>query len=122
MWTFLNQLIDGLILSGPILLIAVSLSAVLSSSRVLNVAIGASYALVAIVALEVEPSVGVAGVVGIGLLGPVVIFLLMDAIVLSVQRRQSRDPVMGSFAATLGVSLVLTAVAAMITNSATLSL
>jgi branched-subunit amino acid ABC-type transport system permease component len=122
MWTFLNQLIDGLILSGPILLIAVSLSAVLASSRVLNVAIGASYALVAVVCLEVEPSVGVAGVIVIGLFGPVVIFLLMDTIVLSIQRRQSRDPVMGSFAATLGVSLILTAVAAMITSSATLSL
>jgi branched-subunit amino acid ABC-type transport system permease component len=122
MWRVLNQLIDGVALTGPILLVAISLSSGLASSRALNVATGAAYALTAIVAIDSIPTVGVAGFIVICLGMPIVLYLLIDSIVLSVQRRFSDDPETASFAATLGVSLILTAIAAYLTSSNTVTL
>lgn len=122
MWTFLNQVVAGLILTGPILLVSVSLSAVLASSRVLNVAVGAAYAFIAIFAIKVQQSAGTGAFIAFCLLAPVVLFLALDFAVLSPQRRTAREPEMSSFAATIGISLVLTGFAAMASGSAILGL
>lgn len=121
MTTFANQLISGLVLAGPILLLSVSLSTVLASARVLNVAIGAAYSLFAIVAVRYEPDVGAVGFVLVVLLAPVVLFVAMELLVLLPQRARSADPEMASFAATLGVSLILTAAAGEISGGAVVS-
>lgn len=117
--TFLNQLIAGICNSGPVMLIACSLAVVLASSRVLNVAVGASFALVGIVAVMYVARAGLAAVIAFCLVAPIVIFFIMDTLVLRVQRRRSTDPEMSSFAATLGVSLIVTGFAAIISSSAT---
>lgn len=122
MWTFLNQVVSGLVLTGPVLLIAVSLSAVLASSRVLNIAVGAAYALVAVLAIKVQSSAGTVMFLAFCLLAPVVLFLVLDLVVLSPQRRTAREPEMASFAATIGISLIFTGFAAMASDSAILSL
>jgi len=122
MWTVLNQIVSGLILAGPILLISVSLSTVLASSRVLNVAVGASYALIGILAVRVQAHGGTAAFIAFCLLAPPVLFLVLDLLILGPQRRNAREPEMSSFASTIGVSLILTGFAAMASSSAILTL
>lgn len=116
---WIEQILNGLGLVGPIMLVAVSLTVVLQAVRVLNVAIGATILLAALAGIAASRVLGAAGmilgcvVVSVGLL------VAIELVVLAPQRIRVQDVEMGSFAATLGVSIALTAVAALITNGQT---
>ena len=113
----LDQLINGLAYVGPILLMAVSLTTVLAAVRVLNVALGATFALTAVLAiLSIDKFGGWAFFVTC-LVVPPVIFVALERVVLAPQRGRVADLEMGSFAVTLGISIILTAIAAIITQS-----
>jgi branched-chain amino acid transport system permease protein len=120
--TFLNQLIAGITASGPVMLIACSLSVVLASSRMLNVAVSGIYSLVGILAITYIVRFGVVLTIAFCVLAPIALCMVMDALILRPQRRVASDPEMSTFAATLGTALVLGGVAAIISHSATLSL
>jgi branched-chain amino acid transport system permease protein len=117
MGTFVEQVVNGLGLTGPILLVAMSLLTALAATRVLNVAVGAAYALSAIIAIRAAAAWGLAGFLLTALLLPVVILVVMELAALRWQRRRSDDVEIGGFAATLGVSIVLTAIASLLTQS-----
>lgn len=120
--TVINQLIAGITASGPVMLIACSLSVVLASSRMLNVAVGGIYSLVGVLAITYIVQLGVAATIAFCILAPIAMCMAMDAIVLGPQRRVAEDPEMATFAATLGTALVLGGLAAIISHSAELSL
>jgi branched-subunit amino acid ABC-type transport system permease component len=115
--TFIEQVINGLGLTGPILLVAMSLLTALAATRVLNVAVGAVYALSAILAIRGASGGGLAGFLLVALLVPVLVLMAMEVVVLRWQRRRSADLEIGGFAAALGVSIVITAIASILTNS-----
>jgi branched-chain amino acid transport system permease protein len=115
--TFIEQVINGLGLTGPILLVAMSLLTALAATRVLNVAVGAVYALSAILAIRGAADAGLTGFLLIALLVPILLCVAMELVVLRWQRRRAADIEIGGFAATLGVSIVITAIASILTNS-----
>lgn len=117
MVVWVNQLINGLGFVGPILLMAASLSMPLAAVRVLNVALGATFALTAIAGVLVSRTLGAAGLIAVCVVLPPALFTVMEVTVLRPQRVRVRDAEMGSFAATLGVGFVITAVAALISHS-----
>jgi branched-chain amino acid transport system permease protein len=115
---WINQLIIGLGLAGPILLLAVALSTVLATSRVLNVAIGAVFSVAGVLAVSAAGAGGMAAFIAVALVVPVVAYVLMDLVVLMPQRKRSGgDNEIGAFAATLGVSIIVTAILAEQTSS-----
>ena len=120
--TFLEQLVNGLGATGPILLVAVSLLTALAATRVLNVAVGAVYALTAILAIRGAEHAGLGGFLLIALIVPAAILPAMDSLSLRWQRRRTDDVELGGFATTLGYSILITAIAAMITQSQTVEL
>jgi branched-chain amino acid transport system permease protein len=113
----LQQVINGLGLVGPIMLIAVSLSAVLASLRVLNVAIGAIFVASALTGIIASDVFGLPGLIIVSIGVAVALCVLLELLVLGPQRRRSTDPEIGSFAATLGVSFVITGIAAWLTSA-----
>jgi branched-chain amino acid transport system permease protein len=117
MGTFIEQVVNGLGLTGPILLVAMSLLTALAATRVLNVAVGAAYALSAILAIRAAATWGIAGFLLTALVLPIILLVVMELAALRWQRLRSDDVEIGGFAATLGVSIVLTAVAALLTQS-----
>ncbi len=117
MAAWVNQFINGLGFVGPILLMAVSLSTPLAAVKVLNVALGATFALTAIIGVLAARAMGVPGLVAVCGLLPAAVFVAAEFVVLRPQRRRVRDAEMASFAATLGLGFVLTALAALISGS-----
>lgn len=117
MKTFVEQVVNGLGLTGPILLVAMSLLTALAATRVLNVAVGAVYALSAILAIRGAQHFGLAGFLVVALVVPVAGFMAMEGAALRWQRRRTGDLEIGGFAATLGVSIIVTAIAAGLTQS-----
>jgi branched-chain amino acid transport system permease protein len=115
---WINQLIIGLGLAGPILLLAVALSIAMATSRVLNVAIGAVFSVAGVLAVSAAGAGGLLPFIAVALVVPVVAFVLMDFVVLMPQRRRSGGgDEIGAFAATLGVSIIVTAILAEKTSS-----
>jgi branched-chain amino acid transport system permease protein len=117
---WINQLLIGLALAGPVLLMAVALSTVISASGVLNVTVGAVFAATGIVGVAaVDAGGGLPLFVVVCLAMPVILYLALELIVLRPQRhrRSGDDGEIGAFAATLGASIVITAVAAQITHA-----
>jgi branched-chain amino acid transport system permease protein len=115
--TFLEQVVNGLGLTGPILLVAMSLLTALAATRVLNVAVGAAYALSAIIAIRAATNLGITGFLLAALLLPIALLMVMEVVALRWQRKRSDDVEIGGFAATLGFSIIITAVAALLTQS-----
>jgi branched-chain amino acid transport system permease protein len=84
---------------------------------VLNVAVGAAYALSAIIAIRAATDLGITGFLLAALLLPIVLLMVMELVALRWQRKRSDDVEIGGFAATLGFSIIITAVAALLTQS-----
>jgi branched-subunit amino acid ABC-type transport system permease component len=115
---WINQLIIGLGLAGPILLLAVALSIVVATSRVLNVAIGAVFSVAGVLSVSAAGAGGLPLFIAVALIVPIIAYVLMDLVVLLPQRRRrGGDSEIGSFAATLGVSIIVTAILAEETSS-----
>ena len=119
---FIQLLVDGLGQAGTILLVSISLMTVLSSLRVINVTVGAAITLTAMLAIWAGDRLGVTGVILACLVTPVVLYALIELCVLGPQRRRLEDAEMGSFAATLGLSIVITSVVAIATQASPLAL
>lgn len=107
---WVNEFIVGLGLSGPILLVALSMFGPLVAIRGLNVAVGAIISVTGISSILYGQKAGVFGFVATCLLIPVAAFVLIELLVFRPQRHRSDDVEFGSFIAALGVSAVLTAV------------
>lgn len=114
---WINQFFNGLGYVGPILLLAVGLSTPLAAVRVLNCSVGGVFAFTALSGILVATHVGTAGFVAVCFATPIVLALGSELLVLRPQRNRVLDPEMGSFAATLGLGFVITAVAALISHS-----
>jgi branched-chain amino acid transport system permease protein len=113
---WIEQILNGLGLVGPIMLVAVSLTVVLQAVRVLNVAIGATILIAALAGLALSHTFGAVGMVVGCVLASTGILVLQEVAVLAPQRSRVENVELASFAATLGVSIVLVAVAALLTN------
>jgi branched-chain amino acid transport system permease protein len=112
-----QQIINGLGLVGPIMLIAVSLSTVLASLRVLNVAVGAIFVAAALTSIYASNRFGLAGLIIVAILVSTLLSVALEVFVLAPQRKRPGNPEIGSFAATLGVSFVITGIAATVTSA-----
>jgi branched-chain amino acid transport system permease protein len=108
---WVDQLLNGLGLVGPIILIAVSLSVVLASLRVLNVAVGSILVVSAMLGIWAAARYGPLAMVVFTIGCAVGASLALELLVLRPQRARVEDPEMGSFAVTLGVSYLITAFA-----------
>ncbi|MDO8210120.1 branched-chain amino acid ABC transporter permease [Conexibacter sp. CPCC 206217] len=118
MTEWINQIIIGLGLAGPILLMSVALSTVLATSRVLNVTVGAVFSVSGVLAVVAADAGGTLLFLVVALVVPVVLYVLLDAVVLRPQRRRSHgEDEIGAFAATLGVAIIITALLAEATHS-----
>ena len=115
----LEQIVNGLVLGGYYLLLALGLSLIFSVGGVVNLAHGAFYALGAYVSLEASNRLGFgAGVV----IAPVVVGLLGIAFERFLLRRfYSADPIL-SLLVTFGLAMVAEQVIRMIWGAAPLSL
>src|SRR5882757_9583905 len=103
-WVFLlEQVVNGLVLGGYYLLIALGLSLIFSVGGVVNLAHGAFYALGAYVSLEVAQRLGFGAAVA---LSPVVVgFLGLFFERFILRRFYAADPIL-SLLATFGLALV----------------
>jgi branched-chain amino acid transport system permease protein len=119
---WVEQLLNAFGLIGPILLIAVSLSIALASVDVMNAAVGAIFVMSAIVAIRASALAGPVGFVLGAVATSIVLCLAIEVLVLRYQRRRAHDLQLASFAATLGIALVLTALGAWLTQAETLTL
>jgi branched-chain amino acid transport system permease protein len=118
MTDWISQLIIGFGLAGPTLLMAVALSTVLATSRVLNVTVGAVFSVSGVVAISAVDAGGFVLFALAALVIPVVIYLLLEFMVLRPQRRRATgEAEIGAFAATLGVSIIITALLSEATHS-----
>ena len=99
----LEQVVNGLVLGGYYLLIALGLSLIFSIGGVVNLAHGAFYALGAYVSLEIAARLGFTGAV---LLSPVTVALLGIAFERFILRRfYTADPILGLLV-TFGLAMV----------------
>src|SRR5262252_8020287 len=99
----LEQVVNGLVLGGFYLLLALGLSLIFSVGGVVNLAHGAFYAMGAYVALEVNQRVGFAGTL---VISPVVVGLLGIAFErLLLRRFYTADPIL-SLLVTFGLAMV----------------
>ena len=115
---WVEQVFNGLGLVGPTLLVAVSITITLQAVRALNVAIAASVVVAALVGIKCSHAAGSLGLILGCLASGVGLVVATELGVLRPQRsRHLRDAPMASFAATLGLSIALTALAAIVTNS-----
>jgi branched-subunit amino acid ABC-type transport system permease component len=119
---FIQLLFNGLGQAGTILLVSISLMTVLSSLRVINVTIGASITVTAMLAIWAGDHFGIAGVVAACLVIPPLLYVVIELLVLGPQRHRLEDAEMGSFAATLGISIVFSSIAALLTGAAAVAL
>jgi len=114
----LEQVVNGLVLGGYYLLLALGLSLIFSVGGVVNLAHGAFYAIGAYVALEVNARVGFAGSV---LISPVVVGLLGIAFERFLLRRfYTADPIL-SLLVTFGLAMVTEQVLRMVWGAAPLA-
>lgn len=122
---FAEQLLNGLGLAGPILLVAVALSSSVSSLRLINVAVGGIYVVTAITAVSWFSPHSSALVLGWLILAPVALMVVLELVLFRPQRRRSRSLVeleQGSFALTAALAAVLTAVASDLTDGRDIAL
>ena len=99
----LEQVVNGLVLGGYYLLIALGLSLIFSIGGVVNLAHGAFYALGAYVSLEIARHLGFTGAV---MLSPVAVALLGIAFERFILRRfYTADPILGLLV-TFGLAMV----------------
>ena len=118
MANWISHLLIGLALAGPVLLVSVALSSVISASGVLNVTVGAVFAASGIVGVSVAGPGGLPAFIVVCLAMPVAFYVILELAVLRPQRqRGGGDKEIGAFAATLGAAIVIAAVAAQITHS-----
>jgi branched-chain amino acid transport system permease protein len=117
-----TYLINGLAAVGPILLVAVGLTTVLSAVRAINVAVGIILAFGGFASIWAADHFGATMAVLAAIMVPVGLAVVIEIAVLRPQRSRVHDVEIASFAATLGVSIVLTAIAANATNSAVVAL
>lgn len=107
---WVEQVLNGLGLVGPVVLIAISLSLLLSSLATFNVAVGSTYVLAALAGIYGAKHAGVAGMIIFAVLTAVVMGVVMELLILAPQRRRAGgDAELSSFAGTLGVTLIVTA-------------
>ncbi len=119
--SWLGDALNGLGIGAPVLLVAVSLATLVASLRVLNVAIGGIVVLGELGAIA-GAHYGLAGCILLSVALTVAATVAMELLVLHPQRSRVRDVEMGSFAATLGIGFALTALAAYLTSSNTVTL
>jgi branched-subunit amino acid ABC-type transport system permease component len=98
-----DQFFDGLGLVGPILLVSLSLSTVLASTRVLNVAVGSTVVWSAYAGIKGAQAWGTPGLFLATIASALLICLAIELAFLRWQRTSTGGPEMASFAATLGL-------------------
>jgi branched-chain amino acid transport system permease protein len=114
----LEQVVNGLVLGGYYLLLALGLSLIFSVGGVVNLAHGAFYAIGAYVALEVNQRVGFAASV---IISPVVVGLLGIAFErLLLRRFYTADPIL-SLLVTFGLAMVTEQLLRMVWGAAPLA-
>jgi branched-chain amino acid transport system permease protein len=99
----LEQVVNGLVLGGYYLLIALGLSLIFSVGGIVNLAHGAFYALGAYVAVSLTQAVGFAGAIAISPVAVGVIGVLFERFVL--RRFYTADPIL-SLLVTFGLAMV----------------
>src|SRR5512138_987675 len=113
----LEQVVNGLVLGGYYLLIALGLSLIFSIGGIVNLAHGAFYALGAYVSLEIGNRLGFGGAVA---LSPLVVALLGIAFERFILRRfYTADPILGLLV-TFGLAMVAEQVIRMVWGAAPL--
>jgi branched-subunit amino acid ABC-type transport system permease component len=111
MTLILEQVANGLGLTGPILLVAVALSTSVAAVRVLNVAVGSIYVIAGMLAIAAAGHAGLVGFLAVGIGLPIVTTAALELGVFRWQRRRATEVELGSFAATLGAATVIAALA-----------
>lgn len=114
-----QQVVNGLGLTGPILLVAVALSSSIAAARIINVAVGAVYVLVTVVAVKYLGGAPSWVLLAFVLLGPVAVMLVLEFAAFRWQRARATDleeVEQSSFALTASVASVLIAVTGAITE------
>lgn len=99
---FLEQVVNGLLVGGYYLLIALGLSLIFSLGGIVNLAHGAFYALGAYLAVELTPHLGFGGAV---LVSPLIVGLLGVLFERLLRRFYSADPIL-SLLLTFGLAMV----------------
>jgi len=93
-FTFLlEQVVNGLVLGGYYLLIALGLSLIFSVGGVVNLAHGAFYAVGAYLAFEIEKRLGFFGAMALSPIGVALLGILVERLFLS--RLYNKDPALG---------------------------
>jgi branched-chain amino acid transport system permease protein len=116
---YLEQIVNGLGLVGPILLVSLSLSTVLAATRVLNVAVGATVIWSAYAGMKGAEILGTVGLFAGAILSAVVLSAAIELLFLRWQRRRAREIEMASFASTLGLASAVTAAFVIMSNGIT---
>ena len=114
----LEQVVNGLVLGGYYLLIALGLSLIFSVGGVVNLAHGAFYALGAYVAVTLTQYLGFAGAVVISPLAVAALGILFERFIL--RRFYTADPIL-SLLVTFGIAMVTEQAIRMIWGAAPLS-
>jgi branched-chain amino acid transport system permease protein len=117
-----DQFFNGLGLVGPILLVALSLSTVLASTRVLNVAVGSTVVWSAFAGIKGAQVWGTAGLFLATIISALVMCVAIELIFLRWQRTSHGGAEMASFAATLGLGSSLAGAFALATSGVTYTL
>jgi branched-chain amino acid transport system permease protein len=99
----LEQVVNGLVLGGYYLLIALGLSLIFSVGGVVNLAHGAFYALGAYISLEIARTLGFAGAVVLSPVAVALLGILFERFIL--RRFYTADPIL-SLLVTFGLALV----------------
>jgi branched-chain amino acid transport system permease protein len=120
-----TQIINGLGLSAPILIVAIAIISSYSATRVLNVAVGGTYIITAYLAFRATKLGGPVSVVVfllICLFVPVLIYLVIEFAIARPQRLRAQDRHLAGFGATLGISIMFSAIFAQITQGQSVTL
>lgn len=114
----LQQLVNGLGLTGPILLVAVALSSGIAAARLVNVAVGAIYVLTSFLGVKLLVDGPSWILVLFLILAPVAMMLVLEFTAFRWQRQRARsaeEVEQSSFALTAAIATVLTALAGQLT-------
>jgi branched-chain amino acid transport system permease protein len=120
-----TQIINGLGLSAPILIVAIAVISSYSATRVLNVSVGGTYIVTAYIAFKVSSLAGATGVVAfmiVCLFLPVLIYLAIEFAIARPQRHRAQDRHLAGFGATLGISIMFSAIFAQLTQGQSITL
>lgn len=120
-----TQIINGLGLSAPILIVAIAVISSYSATRVLNVAVGGTYVIAAYLAFKAAQLGGAVGIVAFLLtcfLLPVLIYLGIEFAIARPQRHRAQDRHLAGFGATLGISIMFAAIFAQLTQGQSVTL